>query len=198
MEGAAHGQLLVVELEGVDGHLAPAEEDDRAAGANEPERVCQASALPTARSRRPRRFRPRLGSELPCELAAPRPAAHRDDPCAGVPAAAQSMSPMGPGPGRPPSGPPRSRHARSRAGSRRAARPWRRPPGRDRRARAGGSASAIRAGTSSSSAYAPFRNGPRFSQSVSWPRWQWAHSPQGAELAATTRRPVATSTPQNS
>ena len=47
------------------------------------------------------------------------------------------------------------------------------------------------------SAYAPFRNG-RFSQSVSSPRTQARQAPHGAELAATTRRPVATSIPANS
>ena len=56
----------------------------------------------------------------------------------------------------------------------------------------------MRAGTTSSSAYAPFSSGSRFSQSVSSPRAHGAHVPHGAEFAATTRRPVATSMPQNS
>ena len=57
---------------------------------------------------------------------------------------------------------------------------------------------AIRSGTTSSSAYAPFSSGSRFSHSVCRPRAHCAHVPHGAEFAATTRLPVATSKPQNS
>ncbi len=56
----------------------------------------------------------------------------------------------------------------------------------------------MRAGTTSSSAYAPFSSGSRFSHCASSPRKHDAHSRHGAEFAATTRRPVATSVPQNS
>ena len=72
VEGAAECQLLVVKAEGVDRQLSAAEEDDRAARADELERV-------TPRSGRPHRLDDdvgassvsRLGAELPPARAAP-------------------------------------------------------------------------------------------------------------------------------
>jgi hypothetical protein len=85
VEGAAKGQLLVVEPERVDGHLAAAEEEDGPAGADELQGVLprlgradrlddDVGAAAVAR----------LGAELPRELPPLRPAADGDDVGAGV------------------------------------------------------------------------------------------------------------------
>ena len=206
VEGAAQRHLLVVDAVRVDRRREP-----RAAG-RRTRAPCRPGARARARSPRPR----------PCRR--PRSRRPRPRPVAGVaPNERRERAPLragadadGPAAG---VGDARAEHQPDRAERRRSATvspalhagaldaveaagerldhrgDLGREPGRDgeevRRGRSARARAATRRRRRSGA-------GSRCSQSVSWPRAHAAHAPHGAELAATTRRPVATSMPQNS